>query len=143
MKEKKTMDFVGAIIGAVIGMTLVNSVLFWRQFTDGVILKSWADILWAANLSLMVQIVGNFVLALYRPARLFSFIQAIITAAGLLSVIVFYRVFPLDFTALIGDWMNLLVRAALIIGMVGSVIGIIYHLVRAVIGTPYKLAPVN
>ena len=140
MKEKKTIEFIGAIIGAIIGLVLVNSVPLWRSLTHGVILESWVNILWAANLSMITQILGNIVLAIYRPARMYSFIQAIMTAAGLLSVIVFFNVFPLDFSLLVGNWMNLLVKAALILAMFGSLIGIIVYLVRTVIGTQYTQA---
>ncbi len=97
MKEKKTIGFVGAIIGAIIGLVIVNTVPLWSHLTNGVILDSWVNILWAANLSMVVQIIGNFILAVYRPARLYSFLQAIFSAVGLLSLIVFFNVFPLDF----------------------------------------------
>jgi len=140
MKEKKTAEFIGAIIGAVIGMTFVNSVLFWRQYTDGVILKSWADILWAANLSMMVQILGNFVLAFYRPARLYWLLQGIIAIAGLISVIVFFNVFPLDFSQVGAGWLNILTKVAMIAAMFGTSIGILVYLVRTVLGTQYKPA---
>jgi hypothetical protein len=108
-----------------------------------VILESWVNILWAANLSMIAQIIGNFVLAIYRPARLYSFIQAIMTIAGLISVIVFFNVFPLDFSQMVGSWMNLFLKAVLILAMFGTVIGIIVYLVRAVIGTPYKTLAAN
>ena len=140
MKEKKTIEFIVAIIGAIIGLVLVNSVPLWRSLTHGVILESWVNILWAANLSMITQILGNFVLVFYHPARMYSFIQAIMTAAGLLSVIVFFNVFPLDFSQIVGNWMNLLVKAALILAMFGSLIGIIVYLVRTVIGTQYTQA---
>jgi hypothetical protein len=143
MKEKNTMEFVGAIIGAVIGLVIVNTVPLWSRFTHGVILESWVNILWAANLSMIAQIIGNFVLAIYRPARLYSFIQAIMTIAGLISVIVFFNVFPLDFSQMVGSWMNLFLKAVLILAMFGTVIGIIVYLVRAVIGTPYKTLAAN
>jgi hypothetical protein len=140
MKEKKTIEFIGAIIGAIIGLVLVNSVPLWRSLTHGVILESWVNILWAANLSMITQILGNFVLAIYHPARIYSFIQAIMTAAGLLSVMVFFNVFPLDLSQIVGNWMNLLVKAALILAMFGTLIGIIVYLVRTVIGTQYTPA---
>lgn len=140
MKERKTADFVGAIIGAIIGLIIVNSVPLWSHLTHGVILDSWVNILWAANLSMAFQIVGNFILAIYRPARLYSFIQAVLTAAGLVSVIVFYNVFPLDFSQLVGNWLNLLVKGALILAMFGTTIGIIVYLVRAIAGTKYTQA---
>jgi hypothetical protein len=137
MKERKTVDFVGAIIGAIIGLIIVNSVPLWSHLTHGVILDSWVNILWAANLSMIFQIIGNIILAIYRPARLYSFIQAVLTAAGLVSVIVFYQVFPLDFSQLVGNWLNLLVKGALILAMFGTALGMIIYLVRAIVGTKY------
>jgi hypothetical protein len=140
MKEKKTTEFVGAIIGAILGLVIVNSVPLWRHLTHGVVLESWVYILWAANLSMFVQIIGNFVLAIYRPARLYSFLQAIMAVAGLVSVIVFFNVFPLDFSQVAGSWLNILVKAALVLAMFGTSIGIIIYLVRVVLGTPYTPA---
>ena len=138
MKEKKTSEFIGNVIGAIIGLVIVNSVPFWLHLTHGVILETFSTILWAANLSMITQIVGNISLAIYRPARLFNFIQAIMAVAGLVSVIVFYVVFPLDFSQVVGNWLNILTKAALILAMFGTAVGIIIYLVRAVIGTPYK-----
>jgi hypothetical protein len=138
MKEKKTSEFIGAMIAGFIGLLIVNSVPSWRHLTNGIILESWVNILWAANFSMLVDIVTNFVLALYRPARMYSFLQLIQAVAGLLSVIVFFNVFPLDFSQVVGNWLNLLVKAVLIIAIFGSSIAIIVNLVRAVIGTPYK-----
>ena len=140
MKETHTVEFIGAIIGAVIGLVIVNTVPLWSHLTRGVILDSWVNILWAANLSMIAQIVGNFVLAIYRPARLYSFIQALMTVAGLISVIVFFNVFPLDFSQIVGSWMNLLVKGALVLAIFGTAVGIIVYLVRTVLGTQYTRA---
>jgi hypothetical protein len=140
MKEKKTMDFVGAIFGAIIGLAIVNTVPLWLHLTNGVVLESWVNILWAANLSMAVQIAGNLMLAVYRPARLYAFIQAVFAATGLIGVIVFYTVFPLDFSVIVGNWLNLLTKAVLIIAMVGTSISIVVHLVRTVLGTQYTPA---
>lgn len=140
MKEKKTTEFVGAVIGAILGIVIVNTVPLWRHLTHGVILETWVNILWAANLSMFSQIVGNSVLAVYRPARVYSVVQAIMTVTGLVSVIVFYYVFPLDFSQVVGSWVNILVKTALILAMVGTSIGIIIYLVRSLLGTPYTSA---
>jgi hypothetical protein len=140
MKEKKTMEFVGAIFGGVIGLAIVNTVPLWLQLTNGVVKESWVNILWAANLSFAVQIAGNLILAIYRPARLYAFVQAIFAAVGLVSVIVFYIVFPLDFSVIVGNWLNLLAKAILIIAMIGTAISIVVNLVRTVLGTQYTPA---
>jgi len=140
MKEKKTMEFMGAILGAIIGLAIMNTVPLWLHLTNGVLLESWVNILWAVNLSFAVQIAGNFTLAIYRPARLYTFMQAIFVATGLIGVIVFYTVFPLDFSVIVGNWLNQLIKVILIIAMVGASIGIIVNLVRTVLGTEYAPA---
>jgi hypothetical protein len=138
MKQKKTAEFVGSAIASVIGLVLVNTVLLWRHLTNGVVLGTWVDILWASNLSFLVQLVGSIVLATYRPARLHSFIMALQAVFGLVSVIVFYLVFPLDFSRLVGEWLNTVVKAALIVAMAGTSIAVIVEAVRAMAGTPYS-----
>ena len=138
MKEKRTSEFIGAFIGGILSLVIVNSFPLWRPLTHGIVLETWLYILWAANLSIIVQMAGNLFLAIYRPARLYSFLQVIMAAAGLISVIVFYRVFPLDFSQVVGNWLNILMRIALVLGMVGSAIAILVHLVRVIIGTQYK-----
>jgi hypothetical protein len=140
VKEKRTGEFVGAIIGNIFAIAIVNSVLFWRQYTHGVILASWVDILWAANLSFLVQIAGSLILAFYRPPRLYAFLELMFSAAGLLSVIVFFIVFPLDFSLLVGSWLNLLLRVLMIVGIGGGAIGVIVWLVRFIAGRDYTPA---
>jgi hypothetical protein len=140
MKEKRTGEFVGAIVGNVFAIAIVNSVLLWRQYTHGVILESWVDILWAANLSFLVQIVGNLILSFYRPPRLYAFFELLFSIAGLVSVIVFWIVFPLDFSLLVGSWLNVLLRVAMIVGMGGAAIGVIVWLVRFIAGRDYSTA---
>jgi hypothetical protein len=138
MKEKKPIEF--AVAGAVNVILLVgvNAWRLWQPWTRGVILDNFGEILWAANLSLIVQILGNVMLIFFRPPRLYSFLQAVFAAVGFVSLVVTYRVFPLDFSPVVGSWMNLLFKWVLIIGMVGSSIGIVVHLIRTLTGTAYN-----
>jgi hypothetical protein len=136
MKEKRTGDFVGAVIINTIVCVILNTLLLWRQWTQGVILESWIDILWAANISLGVQIVGNLLLAFYRPPRLQALMRALFAAAGLLSAIVFFIVFPLDFSHVVGSWLNTLLKVLLTIGIGVSLIAFVVELVRFIAGKP-------
>jgi len=137
MKEKKTLELIGGGFGAIIGLVIVNTVPLWSHLTHGVVLDSWAKILWAANLSMTAQIIGNLVLAVYRPARLYSLVQGMLAIAALVSVIVFFNVFPLDFSQVVESWMNIFLKAVLILAMFGTAVGILVYLVRAVTGTSY------
>jgi hypothetical protein len=69
-----------------------------------------------------------------RPGCIHSFIQTILAAAGLASMRVFYIVFPLDFSQVVGNWLNTVVRAVMIVAMAGTSIGLIVNLVRAASG---------
>ncbi len=138
MNEKRTAGFVGSAIASAIGIVIVNTVPLWSHLTRGIVLGSWVDILWAANLAMTIQIIGNVLLAIYRPARLYFFVQAIHAAVGFLSVIVCYVVFPLDFSHVAGYWLNNLVRGVLLVAMAGTLIALVVNLVRAASGTQYS-----
>ncbi|HUI70516.1 MAG TPA: hypothetical protein VL354_08320 [Spirochaetia bacterium] len=130
MKEKKTGDYVGAIVGNLIALVFMNTVLLWRQYTQGVILESWVNILWAVNVSLLAQMVGNLILCFYRPSWFSALMRSAFAATGLMSAIVFFMVFPLDFSQLVGMWLNTAVRVLVIMGMAGAAIGFLVELVR-------------
>jgi hypothetical protein len=138
MKEKKPIEFVVAVAVNIVMLVGINAWKLWQPWTRGVILDSFGKILWAANLLLAVQIVGNTLLIFFRPPRLYSFLQALFAAVGLVSLIVTYRIFPLDFSQLVGNWMNIFFRAVLIIGMVGSSISIVVNLKRTLTGSAYE-----
>jgi hypothetical protein len=130
MSEKNTGGFIASVVGTLVAMVLFNIALPLRGWTMGVILPSWADVLWAMNISFAAQVLGNLVLAAYRPAWFYELMQTLFAATGLLATIVFYIVFPLDFAPLTGDWLNILVKVVLIVGIGGSAIALIIHLVR-------------
>ncbi|MGA2380178.1 MAG: hypothetical protein ABSG85_12820 [Spirochaetia bacterium] len=130
MKERKTSELTASSIANAIGIVLFNTVPLWRQYTQGVVLEDFVRILWAANLSFLVQIAGNLSLMFYRPPRFAALVQILATSAGLLSLIVFYVVFPLDFSQVGVAWLNSALRIVLIVGMVGAVIGLIVQTVK-------------
>lgn len=134
MKEKKTGQLIGAIIGNIIFFVLVNSVVIWRQRTQGVILETWIDALWAMNLSIIVQLVGNLILIFYRRPAFAVFMNAVFSAASLTALIVFYIVFPIDFSALVGAWLNTTVKVIVIVSMAGALIGLTVNLIRLLTG---------
>jgi hypothetical protein len=140
MKEKKTTECVGSIISAIIGLIIMNTYMIWQRFTHGVVLDNWFSILWAANLSMVVSIIGNLLLAVYRPARVYSFVQLIHSLASVLSAFVFYGIFPLDFSQIALGWLNTVFRILTIVGMVGGSISALVFLIWFVTGKQYALA---
>ena len=136
MRQKRTGDFIGTVVVNIIVCVILNTLLLWRQWTQGVILESWIDILWAANISFGVQIAGNLLLAFYRPPRLQALMRALFAAASLLSAIVFFIVFPMDFSRLVGSWLNTLLKVLLMIGIGVSAIAFVVECVRFILGRP-------
>jgi hypothetical protein len=129
-KEKTRGDYVGAVIGNLIVLVLANIYPLWRPLTHGVVTEAWVRILWAVDLSLLIQIGGNLILLFASPRALRRFMDLSFAATGLLSVAVFYAVFPLDFSRVVGDWLNLLVRIFLVLAMVGASIGVVVGIFR-------------
>jgi len=138
MKEKNTIEFVGSIIGAIIGLVMMNTYMIWQRYTHGVVLDSWFSILWAANLSMVVSIIGNLLLAIYRPASMYSFVQLITSLTSVLSAFVFFTVFPVDFAQIGLWWFNNVLRILTIVGMVGGSISAVVYLVWLLTGRQYK-----
>jgi hypothetical protein len=134
MKRKRIGELFGAIIGDIIAIVLVNSMLVWRQWTNGVVLESWIGILWAANLSLTIQIVGNLILIFYRPQPMVAFMRMIFSAASLVSMIVFFMVFPVDFSAIGAAWLNTTLKVILAVAMGAACLSLIVNLVRLMTG---------
>ncbi len=130
MKEKKTGELTASSIANAIGIVLFNTVPLWRQYTQGVVLEDFVRILWAANLSFLIQIAGNLSLLFYRPPRFAAFVQIFTTSAALLSLIVFSVIFPLDFSQVGLPWVNTALRIVLIAGMGGTGIALIVQIVQ-------------
>jgi len=137
MKEKKTGEFIGSVIGAIFGLIIMNTYMIWQGYTNGVVLDSWFDILWAANLSMIVALIGNLLLVVYRPASMYSFVQLVISAASVLSAFVFFNIFPVDFAQIGLGWLNNVLRILTIIGMVGGGISVLVYFVRLITGRQY------
>ncbi|MGA2478035.1 MAG: hypothetical protein ABSG63_04710 [Spirochaetia bacterium] len=133
MRERRAGEFIGAAVFSVIIIVAMNTAPIWRPLTHGVVLPRWSDILWAANLSLAAQMVGNLLLAAYRPPWFLTLMQTVFAAGGLLSVIVFFLVFPLNFSLVVGAWLNTLVWLVLIVGIAGSAIALVVNLVRFIV----------
>lgn len=140
MKQKKAGELVGSAFGNAIVLVVANTVVLWRHLTRGVVLASWTDVLWAVDLSLAVGIALYLSLAFYRPSWFYWFSETAISAAGLVSTIVVFSVFPFDFSQIGLGWINTAAKALLIVGMAGTAIAIVVNLSRLLMNKPYEPA---
>ena len=134
MKEKTTAQLTASSIANIVGIVLFNTVPIWRQYTQGVVLEDFARILWAANISFLVQLAGNVSLMFYRPPRFAALVQILTSTAALLSLIVFFVVFPLDFSQIGVPWVNSALKIVLIVGMGATGLALVVQAIQLAAG---------
>jgi hypothetical protein len=83
------------------------------------------------NVSLVLGLVCNLVYVLADPVWLTSLGGLITTGVGLVVLVRFWQVFPFDFGDAAFDW-AMLVRVVLVVGIVGSIIGLVVQTVSLV-----------
>jgi hypothetical protein len=122
----KRGDYIGAIIGNLIWLYIVNHLMDWNlQF----ITPHFPVVLWALNMNIFFQIAGNF-LMLVLDIRFVKYLTRIILeAVSFLTLIILYYIYPFDFSVLHGwHFLVWLVPIALIIGMVVSAMKVISNI---------------
>jgi hypothetical protein len=120
----------GYLISAAINGVLlwvVNRLPVWKPFF---LLDSYSEVLWALDMSLIVQIVLNIVLIFFHPLFFHYLANVVFSLVGIVSLSVLLQVFPVDFSVRLGHWANTFFRIVLIVGLVGSAIGGAVHFVR-------------
>lgn len=129
MPRRRMTDYIFAVIFNIAFLVVVNKVPDWNIVF---ITDSFPDILWALNTYLAVSIAGNLVLIFFHPRFLHHLLNAVFAIFGILATSVMLSIFPFDFSNLVGEWLNILIRIALIVGIVGSAIGVVVNIVKAV-----------
>ena len=118
---------VGIAVNAVL-LWVVNRLLHWEWppfLTD-----EFADALPWVRASLWAAILGYAVRLVFDPKWFRHLVEAATTVVSLAALVVLIRVHPFSF-ADDGPPYDLLVRVVLVIGIVGSVIGIITNVAKA------------
>lgn len=121
--------FIGGIIGNGVALFLVNMIPSWNlPFITG----AYSEVVTLINISIIVQISGYFMLLFYHRSTLFHSANMVFGIFSIIALLRFIDVFPLDFSGLVGPWLNDVARIVLIIGVIGSVVSIVVHLIRMV-----------
>jgi len=128
-------NYIPSVIFNIILLIVLNKIPDWNIVF---ITASYPDILRAVNLSLIVHIVGNFILIFIHPLFFHHLANAVFSVFSLIATFVIFSVFPFDFSEIVGDWLNTLIRLCLIIGIAGAAISIVVHVVKAVIAVLKK-----
>jgi hypothetical protein len=127
-KPGKKADYVGGMIGSLVALFIVNMIPNWHlPFITG----DWMTVLWVMNLSLGAQIIGNAVLFVYDANWFRELVKGGMDVLGLLSLYVFYTIYPLNFAALVGlEWVDVVIQIAMVISMVFTVISLVFRAIR-------------
>ena len=129
MPRRRMTDYIFSVIFNIAFLVVVNKVPDWNI---AFITDSFPDVLWALNTSLAVSLAGNLILIVFHPRFLHYLFNAVFAVFGILAISVLLSVFPFDFSHLVDEWLNILVRIALIVGIVGSAIGVVVNIVKAI-----------
>ncbi|GEM_PF-1698306 len=130
MRPRRRMtDYIFAVIFNIAFLVVVNKIPDWNIVF---ITDSFPDVLWAVNTSVAVSIAGNLILIFFHPRFLHHLLNAVFAVFGILACSVILSVFPFDFSQLVGEWLNILIRIALIVGIVGSAIATVVNIVKAI-----------
>jgi hypothetical protein len=83
------------------------------------------------NASIIANVVANVVYLAHDPPWLKALGDALATTVGIVALLRIWQVFPFDFASYSFDW-TLVARILLVVGIVGSAIGIVAGLVSFV-----------
>lgn len=123
-------NYIPSVIFNIILLIVLNKIPDWNIVF---ITSSYPDILRAVNMTLIVHIVGNVILIFIHPLFTHHLANAVFSVFSLIAAWVIFSVFPFDFSEIVGAWLNTLIRVCLIIGIAGSAISIVVHVVKAVV----------
>jgi hypothetical protein len=120
----------GYFIGAAINVALiyvVQNLVAWDWFSW--LTEDFNKVVPIITASLVVSAAANLLYILYDVKWFKSLTQLGVLGIGLAATIRFYQVFPFDFSAYEFQW-ETVAKVVLILGIVGSGIGIIVELSR-------------
>jgi hypothetical protein len=118
----------GYAVAVLLGLALLVLLNVWPGWQAVPFLTAdTVEVLGIVNISLAVGVLTNLVLLVTDPPWMKAAFNVVSTAVGLVATVEVWQVFPFDFS----DWWfdaTVLVRVLLVLGMVGSAIGILFGL---------------
>ncbi len=127
--ERTVGAYIGSIIALAIMLFLFNKLPDWnlRFITD-----DYAAVLWALNLSILVQLAGNAFLIFFHPRFVHYLAQTVFNVFSLFALIILTSVFPVDFSSIAGSVGNTIFRVILIVATVATGIGAVVNLFKTI-----------
>jgi hypothetical protein len=125
-EKSRNGEYIGGIIFSLIFLWIVNQVPNWDI---PFIRSNYEVVLWALNLSLIVKIAGNGLMLLLGTRGIRYLSRMFMEAAGFISQLMLYYIYPFDFSHVQGLWwFDRVLPILLIIGMVVSAVKAVSNL---------------
>jgi hypothetical protein len=122
-EKNRKGEYIGSLVWSVIMLIVANKLPDWNV---GFINHNYQVVLYMLNVCIVLQIIGNiFMLVLdFRITRYLS--RIVMEAATFVVLILFYYVYPFDFSSYHGwQWLDRWLPILFIIGMIFAVIRVI------------------
>ena len=117
----------GYLVAVLVNAAMLYAVNRWPGWQEVPFLTAdTALVIELVNATIVVNLVANLVYIARDPRWLKAIGDVATTAVGLATMIRIWKVFPLD----VSDRAELLIRALLVVGIVGSAIGIVAAILR-------------
>jgi hypothetical protein len=128
----------GYVVAVLVNVALLYAVNEWPGW-DALpfMTDETTEVLGLVNASIVAGLVANAVYVVYDAGWMRALGDLVTTSVGLVAMVRIWQVYPFDFSGYSFDW-DIVVRILLVVGMVGSVIGIIVRLMNLVRGTPSR-----
>ena len=130
-RKKHRGEAIWAILWNLFFLWIVNKVPEWNlEFIS----DRYDLILWILNLNIAIQIAGYVIVMFFDYRWSWHLIRTILDAASLVTLLVLYFIYPFDFSTIDAwSWLDTVVPIIFIIGMIGSALGMIIHLIKFII----------
>jgi len=115
-------NYIAAVVFNVIFLVILNKVPDWNI---SFLKSSYSDLLPVINVSLGVQLAGNFLLIFFHPLYLHHLGQAVFSGLSALVIWRIYQVFPFDLDQVLRSlsWFDTLLKVLIMVVFVATVIG--------------------
>ncbi len=121
-------EYIGAIIVNIILLYIFNNLLNWHIYFVN---SAFNEVLWIINLAIIVAIIGNFLMLVYRPEWFRHVTKIVLNIVAFAAVYLVYIVFPFNFNNSFFNWgLSIL----LILAMIGIIIATIVEIYLLITG---------
>ena len=130
LKMERNQEYIAAIIFNFIFLYIFNNLLNWHVYF---VTSALTEVLWIINLSIVVAIIGNFLMLLYRPDWFRHVTKIVLNVVAFAAVYLVYIVFPFNFS---NSFLNWGLSVLLILALIGIIIATIVEIYLLVTGKP-------